>query len=148
LEVVLKLLTKDTDYAVRAIVNLARNPEGYRSSRMIAVDEGIPLQFLRRILQKLTAAEDLDGNALPDVIAVIGPTGEQLGIKPIPQALSMAREMELDLVEVADKANPPVCRIMDYGKYKYEQSKKARKARQQSHTQKVKTIKFRPGDQV
>lgn len=52
----MKLLTKDTDYAVRAIVNLARNPEGYRSSRIIAADEGIPLQFLRRILQKLTKA--------------------------------------------------------------------------------------------
>ena len=50
----MKLLTKDTDYAVRAIVNLARNTEGYRSSRKIALEEGIPLQFLRRILQKLT----------------------------------------------------------------------------------------------
>ncbi len=52
----MKLLTKDTDYAVRAVVNLARKPEGYRSSREIAADEGIPLQFLRRILQKLTRA--------------------------------------------------------------------------------------------
>jgi len=52
----LKLLTKDTDYAVRAIVNLARNTEGYRSSREIAAEEGIPLQFLRCILQKLTKA--------------------------------------------------------------------------------------------
>ncbi len=52
----MKLLTKDTDYAVRAIVCLARNPEGYRSSREIAGDEGIPLQFLRRILRKLTIA--------------------------------------------------------------------------------------------
>ena len=52
----MKLLTKDTDYAVRAIVNLARNPEGYRSSRTIADEESIPLQFLRRILQTLTKA--------------------------------------------------------------------------------------------
>ena len=52
----MKLLTKDTDYAVRAIVNLARHREGYRSSRTIAGEEGIPLQFLRRILQKLTRA--------------------------------------------------------------------------------------------
>jgi translation initiation factor IF-3 len=50
----------------------------------------------------------------------------------------------LDLVEVAPTARPPVCRIMDYGKYKYELSKKAKKARQASHTTKVKTIKFRP----
>ena len=52
----MKLLTKDTDYAVRAIVNLARTTEGYRSTREIALEEGIPLQFLRRILQKLTKA--------------------------------------------------------------------------------------------
>lgn len=52
----MKLLTKDTDYAVRAIVYLARNSEGYRSSREIADSEGIPLQFLRRILQTLTKA--------------------------------------------------------------------------------------------
>ena len=50
----------------------------------------------------------------------MAPDGEQLGIRPLPEALTIAREMELDLVEVADKANPPVCRIMDYGKYKYE----------------------------
>jgi translation initiation factor IF-3 len=59
-------------------------------------------------------------------------------------ALALAEQKGLDLVEVAPMARPPVCRIMDYGKFRYEQSKKARKARQTSHTVKIKTIKFRP----
>jgi len=77
-------------------------------------------------------------------ILVVDEEGNQLGIIDTAEALAIAEERGLDLVEVAPTARPPVCRIMDYGKYKYEQSKKARKARQQSHTQKVKTIKFRP----
>jgi translation initiation factor IF-3 len=77
-------------------------------------------------------------------VLVVDEEGEQLGILDTTDAQAIADERGLDLVEVAPTARPPVCRIMDYGKYKYEQSKKARKARQQSHTQKVKTIKFRP----
>ncbi len=77
-------------------------------------------------------------------ILVVDENGEQLGVLDTTAALAIAEERGLDLVEVAPMARPPVCRIMDYGKYKYELSKKARKARQQSHTQKVKTIKFRP----
>ena len=77
-------------------------------------------------------------------VLVVDENGEQLGVLDTTQALAIAEERGLDLVEVAPMARPPVCRIMDYGKYKYELSKKARKARQQSHTQKVKTIKFRP----
>ena len=53
---------------------------------------------------------------------LVSPDGEQIGIVPTPEALQRARAMGLDLVEVAEKANPPVCRIMDYGKYKYELS--------------------------
>jgi translation initiation factor IF-3 len=77
-------------------------------------------------------------------VLVVDEEGEQLGILDTAEAQAIADERGLDLVEVAPTARPPVCRIMDYGKYKYEQSKKARKARQQTHTQKVKTIKFRP----
>ena len=77
-------------------------------------------------------------------VLVVDEEGTQLGILDTTEAQAIADERGLDLVEVAPTARPPVCRIMDYGKYKYEQSKKARKARQQSHTQKVKTIKFRP----
>ena len=67
-----------------------------------------------------------------------------MGILDTAEALAIAEERGLDLVEVAPNARPPVCKIMDFGRYKYEQSKKARKARQASHTVKVKTIQFRP----
>lgn len=74
-------------------------------------------------------------------IRLIGAEGEQHGIVPTLQALEMAREAGLDLVEVADKERPPVCKIMDYGKYKYEQSKKTH---QKTHQQKLKEIRVRP----
>jgi len=63
---------------------------------------------------------------------------------PTDQALSMAREQGLDLVEVSPTARPPVCRVMDYGKYKYEMSKRAAKARKAQHRITVKEVKFRP----
>ena len=80
---------------------------------------------------------------IPKVL-VVDEEGEQLGILDTHEALRIAEERGLDLVEVAPTARPPVCRIMDFGKFKYEQSKKARKAKQASHTVKVKTIQFRP----
>ena len=75
---------------------------------------------------------------------LVGPDGAQIGIKPLPEALSLARELELDLVEVADKANPPVCRIMDYGKYKYEAAQRAKESRKKSTNVVVKEMKYRP----
>ena len=74
----------------------------------------------------------------------MGADGSQIGIKPLPEALSIARELELDLVEVADKANPPVCRIMDYGKYKYEAAQKAKESRRKSTNVSIKEMKYRP----
>ena len=74
----------------------------------------------------------------------MAPDGEQIGIKPLPEALTMARELDLDLVEVADKANPPVCRIMDYGKYKYEAAQRAKESRRNSTNVVVKEMKYRP----
>ena len=75
-------------------------------------------------------------------IRVISADGEQLGIIPTKEALSAAREASLDLVEVAPNERPPVCRIMDYGKYKYEKGKKANKAK--GHQVKTKEIRLRP----
>jgi len=75
---------------------------------------------------------------------VIGPDGAQLGIKTVPDALALAREIDLDLVEVAPLANPPVCRIMDYGKFRYEESQRAREARKKTAHVTVKEVKFRP----
>ena len=77
-------------------------------------------------------------------VRVINPEGEQLGILPIQEALQAARGFGLDLVEVAPDAKPPVCRIMDYGKYRYEQSKKTREAKKKQTIIQVKEIKLRP----
>ncbi len=74
----------------------------------------------------------------------IGPEGEQLGILPTPDALKKAQEGGYDLVEVAPTSQPPVCRIMDYGKYKYELSKKDHQSRRHQKSTQVKEIKLRP----
>ncbi|NEO32093.1 MAG: translation initiation factor IF-3 [Symploca sp. SIO3C6] len=76
-------------------------------------------------------------------IRAIGTKGEQLGIITPQEGMRLAEEQELDLVLVSDKADPPVCRIMDYGKYKFEQEKKAREARKKQHTADVKEVKMR-----
>ena len=77
-------------------------------------------------------------------IRLIGADGAQVGVMPVNEALTMAAEANLDLVEVAPQASPPVCRIMDYGKYKYQQSKKLQEARRRQTTIQVKEIKVRP----
>jgi translation initiation factor IF-3 len=77
-------------------------------------------------------------------VRVIGQDGTQLGILPIEQALQTAFDLHLDLVEVAPEARPPVCRIMDYGKYRYEQAKKAREAKKKQTIIELKEIKLRP----
>jgi translation initiation factor IF-3 len=70
--------------------------------------------------------------------------GQMLGVMDTDRARALAREKGLDLVEVAATSRPPVCRIMDFGKYKYEQNKKDRKARSRSHQQQLKEVKLRP----
>ncbi len=75
---------------------------------------------------------------------VIGADGEQLGVMPTQQALDMAMEAGLDLVEVAPHAKPPVCKIMDFGKYKYQQQKKQQEARKKQAVVQIKEIKMRP----
>jgi translation initiation factor IF-3 len=71
--------------------------------------------------------------------------GEQLGIVSLNQALTMAEEAEIDLVEIAPQAVPPVCRLMDYGKFKYHESKRQHEARLKQKQVQVKEVKFRPG---
>lgn len=75
-------------------------------------------------------------------VRLIGVKGEQLGVVPTAQALEMAREAQLDLVEVAANERPPVCKIMDFGKFRYEQSRKGSKNK--PHQQKLKEIRVRP----
>ncbi len=75
---------------------------------------------------------------------MIDDTGQQLGIMPPPQALAVARQKGLDLVEISPTAVPPVCRIMDYGKYQYQEQKRQREAKRHQKVIEVKEIKFRP----
>lgn len=77
-------------------------------------------------------------------VRVIGQDGKQIGIMEMPKALSLAQQAGLDLVEVAPESKPPVCRIIDYGKYRYKQSKRAKEARKKQHITHVKEIKVRP----
>jgi translation initiation factor IF-3 len=79
---------------------------------------------------------------------VVSPEGEQLGILPIAQALEQARQRELDLVEVAPDATPPVCRIMDFGKYKYLQARRQKEARKKQTIIQVKEVKMGPKTDV
>ena len=72
------------------------------------------------------------------------PDGTQLGIKPLPEALAIARQMDLDLVEVAPNANPPVSRIMDYGKFKFDEAQRAKESRRKTTSSSIKEMKYRP----
>ncbi len=78
-------------------------------------------------------------------IRLVGEDGEQLGIVSVRQALTLAEEAELDLVEIAPMAKPPVCKIMDFGKFKYHESKRAHEAKLKQKQVQVKEVKFRPG---
>jgi translation initiation factor IF-3 len=77
-------------------------------------------------------------------VRLIGPEGEQIGITPLAEALRLARERDMDLVEVAAQARPPVARIMDYGKFKYQQDVKAKEARKRQSHIVIKEMKMRP----
>ena len=75
---------------------------------------------------------------------LVDPDGEQLGIKLLPEALNIARQLDLDLVEVAPLANPPVCRIMDYGKFKFDAAQRAKESRRKAVHVGIKEMKYRP----
>jgi translation initiation factor IF-3 len=77
-------------------------------------------------------------------VRVIGADGEQVGVLTRDEALAMAEEVAMDLVEIVPNADPPVCRIMDFGKFKFEQQKKAHAAKRKTKQQEIKELKFRP----
>jgi translation initiation factor IF-3 len=77
-------------------------------------------------------------------VRLVGADGQQVGVVPVEEALAAAQEKGLDLVEVAPMARPPVVKIMDYGKYRFEQAKAARAARKKQHVIQVKEVKYRP----
>ncbi len=90
----------------------------------------------------------MNDRILAPEVRVIDENGEQIGILPIEEALERAAEAELDLVEISPNAEPPVCRIMDYGKFMFEQNKKQQSAKKKQKQVQVKEIKFRPGTDI
>ncbi|MFK7839617.1 MAG: translation initiation factor IF-3 [Bdellovibrionales bacterium] len=87
----------------------------------------------------------INEDILADEIRVVGADGEMAGVMSVSEGVKLARESGLDLVEVSPNASPPVCKILDFGKYKYEQQKKASEARKKQKTADVKEVKIRPG---
>lgn len=87
----------------------------------------------------------INGEITAREIRLVGVEGEALGIVGLREAMAMAEENDIDLVEISPTAQPPVCKLMDYGKFKYEQSKKRHEAKQKQKQIQVKEIKFRPG---
>jgi len=81
-------------------------------------------------------------------VRLINEEGEQVGVVPVAQALNIANEANLDLVEISPNADPPVCRIMDYGKFRFEENKKLQTAKKKQKQTQVKEIKFRPGTDI
>ncbi len=87
----------------------------------------------------------INGEITAKEVRLISGSGEQLGVVSLKEALAMAGEQDVDLVEISPTAKPPVCKLMDYGKFKYEQSKKRDEARKKQKQVQIKEIKFRPG---
>ena len=86
----------------------------------------------------------INGEIRAQEVRLIGMDGEQIGIKKLAEALDLAQEHEIDLVEIAPQAKPPVCRLMDYGKFRYQEQKRQQEARARQKVVQVKEVKFRP----
>ncbi|MBL0943995.1 MAG: translation initiation factor IF-3 [Hydrogenophaga sp.] len=95
--------------------------------------------------QREERAHRLNREIMAPEVRLNGPENEPLGIVSLQEALRMAGELDVDLVEIAATANPPVCRLMDYGKFKYQEQKKAAEAKAKQTVIEIKEIKFRPG---
>ena len=87
----------------------------------------------------------INGEITAREIRLVGKEGEQLGIVSLREAMAAAEELDIDLVEISPTAQPPVCKLMDYGKFKYEQSKKRHEAKLKQKQVQIKEVKFRPG---
>ena len=92
-----------------------------------------------------SSAVRVNGKIRAREVRVIGTDGQQLGVIPLADAINLARTNGVDLVEIAATANPPVCRLVDFGKFRYEQAKKDKEARKHQHANKVKEIQLSPG---
>src|SRR3954462_13125360 len=111
-----------------------RRPEQASTTRTPAGNQEDSISVEPRINDRIRVPE----------IRLVGAAGEQIGIVSVTEALRMAQEQDLDLVEVAPEARPPVCKLMDYGKFKYESAQKAREARRNQDLTVIKEMKLRP----
>ncbi|SFW87983.1 translation initiation factor IF-3 [Amycolatopsis australiensis] len=107
---------------------------GRNENRKHSSDQGGPISSETRINDRIRVPE----------VRLVGPAGEQVGIVRIEDALRLAQENDLDLVEVAPQARPPVCKLMDFGKFKYESAQKARESRRNQQLTVIKEQKLRP----
>lgn len=103
------------------------------------------VHFGERLIATEKKQTRINGEINAPEVRLVGVDSEQLGIVKVYEALRMAEEAELDLVEIAPNAQPPVCRLMDYGKFKYQESKRQHEAKLKQKQVQVKEIKFRPG---
>jgi len=107
---------------------------GAGSTLTYPYSQGGPISAEPRVNDQIRARE----------VRLVGPEGEQVGVVPIGEALRLAQDTDLDLVEVAPMAQPPVCKLMDYGKFKYENAQKRREARRNQSLTVIKEMKLRP----
>ncbi|MDP9239591.1 MAG: translation initiation factor IF-3 [Actinomycetota bacterium] len=107
---------------------------GHRRAEQHPHSNGGPISAEPRVNDQIRARE----------VRLVGPEGEQVGVVPIGEALRLAQDTDLDLVEVAPLAQPPVCKLMDYGKFKYENAQKRREARRNQSLTVIKEMKLRP----
>ena len=104
-----------------------------------------PRFFIRRCFKIANLAHQINEEITDKEVRLIGVEGEQLGIMSAEEALKIAIEHDLDLVKIAPGSNPPVCRVMDYGKYRFEQTKKEKEAKKNQRIIEVKEIRMSPG---
>lgn len=107
-------------------------------SRTIAVNTNDPRDL------RETKGFRINDSIRANEVRVVAPNGEQVGVKPLHEALTIARELDLDLVEVAPMAQPPVCKILDFGKWRYEESQRQKESRRHQTQIIIKEMKFRP----
>ena len=111
----------------------------------LCVDAVRPRFIFSEVFHIANAAHQINEEIMDKEVRLIGSEGEQLGIMSAEQALNIAAEQDLDLVKIAPGSNPPVCRIMDYGKFRFEQTKKEKEAKKNQRVIEVKEIRMSPG---
>jgi translation initiation factor IF-3 len=118
--------------------------QGQVPDARFAAPSPVPEQGERRIAATSDSEPRINDRIRAREVRLVDADGTQLGIKTVPEAMQIAREADLDLVEVAPMASPPVCRIMDYGKFKFDAAQRAKESRRKSTNVSIKEMKYRP----